>query len=130
MPQEKYSGLTYLDDMKKIYHLKTCNTCQRIIGELNTDGVEMQEIKTNHISADQLDGLKEKVGSYEALFNKRAQKYRQQGLNEKSLSEADFRELILGEYTFLKRPVIVVGDTVFVGNSKKVVEAAKAVLSK
>lgn len=115
--------------MKKIYHLKTCNTCQRIIGELNTDGVEMQEIKSQHINAEQLDWLKGKVGSYEALFNKRAQKYRQQGLNEKSLSEADFRELILGEYTFLRRPVIVVDDQVFVGNSKKVVEAAKSALA-
>jgi arsenate reductase len=101
--------------MKKIYHLKTCNTCQRIIGELNTDGVEMQEIKSQHINAEQLDWLKEKVGSYEALFNKRAQKYRQQGLNEKNLTETDYRDLILGEYTFLKRPVIVVNDEVFVG---------------
>ncbi len=115
--------------MKKIYHLKTCNTCQRIIGELNTAGVEMQEIKSQHITAEQLDWIKDRVGSYEELFNKRAQKYRQQGLHEKNLSEADFRELILGEYTFLKRPVIVIGDEVFVGNSKKVVEAAKQKLA-
>jgi arsenate reductase len=115
--------------MKKIYHLKTCNTCQRIIGELNTDGVEMQEIKSQPIAAEQLDWLKEKVGSYEALFNKRTQKYRRQGLHEKHLTEADFRALILREYTFLKRPVIVVANEVFVGNSKKVIEAAKQALA-
>ena len=115
--------------MKKIYHLSTCNTCQRIIGELNNgEGFEMQDIKVKNISAKDLDAIKEKVGSYEALFSKRAMKYRSMGLNEMTLSENDFRKYMLEEYTFLKRPFILIGDAVFIGNSKKVVEAAKAAL--
>lgn len=55
-------------------------------------------------------------------------KYRSLGLNEKELTEEEYKNLILEEYTFLKRPVIVVDDAVFVGNSKKTVEAAKAKL--
>ena len=112
--------------MRKIYHLSTCDTCQRIIKELGLKerGFEFQDIKAENIAAEQLDAVKEKVGSYEALFSKRAMKYRSMGLNEMQLSEADYRKYILEEYTFLKRPVIWVDDEVFVGNSKKVVAAA------
>jgi len=115
--------------MKKIYHLSSCSTCQRIIKELKGgEGFELQDIKVKNISAKDLDAIKDKVGSYEALFSKRAMKYRSMGLNEMNLNEADFRKHILEEYTFLKRPFILIGDEVFIGNSKKVVEAAKAAL--
>lgn len=116
--------------MRKIYHLSTCDTCQRIIKELGLQekGFEFQDIKTENISAQQLDAVKEKVGSYEALFSKRAMKFRSMGLNEMNLSEQDHRKYILQEYTFLKRPVIWIGEEVFVGNAKKTVEAAKAAL--
>jgi len=112
--------------MKKIYHLSTCKTCQKVIAQLNDGkGFEMQDIKTEKITPEQLDFMKEKVGSYEALFSRRAMKYRSMGLNEKELSEDDYRNLILEEYTFLKRPVVVVDDEVFVGSAKKAVEGAK-----
>ena len=116
--------------MKKIYHLSTCNTCQRIIGELNNgEGFELQDIKTNPMTGEQLDAIKAKVGSYEDLFSRRARKYRAMGLHNQELTEDDYRRLILEEYTFLKRPVILVDGEVFVGNSKKTVEAAKTKLS-
>lgn len=116
--------------MRKIHHLSSCNTCQRIIKELNleAEGFEMQDIKVENISAEELDLAKEKVGSYEALFSKRAMKFRSMGLNEMDLTEADYRKHILEEYTFLKRPFIWVGDQLFVGNAKKTIEAAKAAL--
>lgn len=112
--------------MRKIYHLSTCNTCQRIIKELSLEemGFEFQDIKEENINAEQLDAVKDKAGSYEALFSKRAMKFRSMGLNQMNLSEADYRRYILEEYTFLKRPVIWVGDEVFVGNAKKTVAAA------
>lgn len=118
--------------MNKIYHLSTCSTCQRIIKELENAtpsslselGFELQDIKEKNIRAEELDGIQKKVGSYEALFSKRAMKYRSMGLNEMDLSEANYRKYMLEEYTFLKRPFILIGEEVFVGNSKKVVEAA------
>jgi len=114
--------------MKKIYHLGTCSTCVRIIKELNPSGeVIQQDIKTEKITTDQLDEMASKAGSYEALFSRRAMKYKSMGLAEKNLSEQDYKELILEEYTFLKRPVVLVEDQIFVGNSKKVVEQAKQV---
>jgi len=121
--------LIKIKNMRKIYHLANCNTCQRIIGELNNGvGFELQNIKTEKITQEQLAFMAEKAGSYEALFSRRAMKYKRMGLKEKTLSETDYRDLILEEYTFLKRPVIIIGTEVFVGNSKKVVAAAKAML--
>ncbi|NNF22454.1 MAG: hypothetical protein HKN67_10955 [Saprospiraceae bacterium] len=114
--------------MNKIYHLSTCNTCQRIIDELGKEKFQLQDIKKENIDAQTLDAFKEKVGSYEALFSKRAMKFRSMGLNKMELSENDYRRWMLEEYTFLKRPFIIIGDKVFVGNSKKVVAEAKAEL--
>lgn len=113
--------------MKKIYHLGTCTTCQAIIHDTGIDrkGFGMQDIKTEKITAAQLDQLKKMTGSYESLFSRRAIKYKEMGLKDKKLSEQDIRSLILEEYTFLKRPVVVDGKAIFVGNDKKTIEALK-----
>ena len=115
--------------MRRIYHLSSCNTCQRIIGELGgVEGFELQDIKTKKITPQQIDEMKALAGSYEALFSRRAMKYRSMGLHEQHLSEQDYRRLILEEYTFLKRPVILLDGEIFIGNAKKVVAAAKSKL--
>lgn len=111
--------------MKKIYYLKSCSTNQRILKEIKPgDDVELQNIKEENIDANTLDFLKDKVGSYEALFSKKAMKFRSLGLNNKDLSEDDYRRLMLEEYTFLKRPFMINGDEVFIGNAKSTVEDA------
>lgn len=113
--------------MNRFFYLKTCSTCSRIIKELNLpDDVIMHEIKSNPISEDTLDELKKLAGSYEALFSKRAQLYKTEGLKDKQLTEFDFKHYILKHYTFLSRPVLVYNDKIFIGNSAKTVEAAKA----
>ncbi|MGY5355504.1 arsenate reductase family protein [Wenyingzhuangia sp. IMCC45467] len=109
--------------MKKIYHLKTCDTCKRILKQLNLDGFELQEIKSSLVTADQLQEMYNLTNSYEELFNKRARLYKEQGLKDKNLSENDYKNYILSEYTFLKRPVAIIDNEIFVGNSKKTVEA-------
>ena len=116
--------------MKKIYHLSTCTTCQRILKETGagSKGFVLQDIKTEKITPAQLDELKEKAGSYEALFSRRALKYKELGLKDKTLTEADYRRLILEEYTFLKRPVTVAGRQIFIGNEKKAVDGFKALV--
>ncbi len=105
--------------------MQTCDTCRRILKEVNTDGFERQEIKTNHINVSQLEAMYQLSGSYEALFNKRAKLYTAMDLKNQDLSEADYRQYLLDEYTFLKRPVFIVEDEIFIGNSKKVIEKLK-----
>lgn len=116
--------------MKKIYHLESCSTCKRIIKELNNGkGFVLQNIKEEKITAAQLDEMAKMSGSYETLFSRRAMKYRELGLQDKTLNEKDFKKLILEEYTFLKRPVIIIGDEIFIGNAKKTIEAVKQLLN-
>ena len=111
--------------MKKVYFLQTCDTCRRILKEVNTDGFERQEIKVNNITVSQLEEMYKRSESYEALFNKRAKLYKAMDLKNQVLSEADYRQYILDEYTFLKRPVFILEDEIFIGNSKKVIENLK-----
>jgi arsenate reductase (glutaredoxin) len=113
--------------MKKMYHLSTCTTSQAIIKETAIDkkGFEMQDIKFEKITPAQLDEMKKIAGSYEALFSRRALKYKELGLKNKKLEEQDYRKLILDEYTFLKRPVVIINDKIFAGSEKKTVEALK-----
>ena len=112
--------------MKKIYYLSSCNTCTRIIAELNLPKeFQLQDIKTNPISKDQIEAMRALTDSYESLFSKRARLYKELGLKDKVLSEDDIKNYILEHYTFLKRPVIIFNSKIFIGNSKKIVEAAK-----
>lgn len=116
--------------MKKIYHLSTCSTCQRIIKELQPlNDFKLQDIKSEPITESQLEQMHSLSNSYEALFSKRAILYRERNLKEQNLTEDDYKALILEQYTFLKRPVILMDDQIFIGNSKKVVEAAKKAIN-
>ena len=116
--------------MRKIYYLKTCSTCQRILKALpQLDSFELQDIKTEPITVKQVEEMAKMAGSYEALFSKRATLYKEMGLKDEKLTEADFKRYILEHYTFLSRPVIIADGKIFVGNSPKTVEAAIAFLS-
>ncbi|MBK6883434.1 MAG: hypothetical protein IPH05_10915 [Flavobacteriales bacterium] len=104
-----------------IYHLGTCSTCQAILKTIpNLKKFTLREIKGDPITAKELDEMKKLAGSYEALFSRVALKYRSMGLNEMTLSEKDYRKYILQEYTFLKRPVMVVDGRIHIGNAPKV----------
>jgi arsenate reductase (glutaredoxin) len=113
--------------MKKMYYLSTCSTNARIMKDCKITpkarpngeaerGFELQDIKTQPITAAQLDEMKKMAGSYEALFSRVALKYK--SLDPKPTTEKEYRKLILEEYTFLKRPVAIIGDKIFIGNSK------------
>ena len=116
--------------MKKIYYLSTCDTCKRIITDLQLKekGFVFQDIKTDKITNAQLEEMKNLAGSYEALFSRIARKYKELDLSSKSLKELDYKNYILEEYTFLKRPVIFIDKNIFIGNTKAVIEQAKKVL--
>ena len=118
--------------MKKIYTIGTCTTSQALFKETGLDklikaksGFEFQDIKFEKIIPDQLEEMKKMAGTYEALFSRRAIKYKEWKLKDKKLTEKDYRQYILEEYTFLKRPVVIINDKIFIGSEKKTVAALK-----
>ncbi len=114
----------------KIYYLSTCDTCRKIMKDAGTEKHDfvLQDIKTEPLTAAQVDALKAQAGSYEALFSKRAMLYKELGLASKQLTEKDYKKYLLEHYTFLKRPVVEYKGQLFVGNDKKTVEAIKLAL--
>jgi len=116
--------------MRKIYYLKTCSTCQRILKSLpQLETFQLQDIKTEPMKVKEVEEMQQMAGSYEALFSKRATLYKEMGLKDEKLTEADYKRYIIDHYTFLSRPVIIADDKIFVGNSPKAVNAAIAYLS-
>ena len=117
--------------MKKVYYLSTCSTSKRIINDfdLKNRGFEFQDIKFDKITKEQLDAMKSLARSYEALFSRIARKYKLLNLKNESLSEDDYKNYILEEYTFLKRPVIIIEKTIFIGSGKANLQELKEKLS-
>ncbi|HEY0433911.1 MAG TPA: ArsC/Spx/MgsR family protein [Chitinophagaceae bacterium] len=118
--------------MKKVFYLENCTTSRAILKETGIDGLEftLRDVKQQRLTPGELDELKQMAGSYEKLFSRRALKYKELGLKDQSLGESDFRRFILQEYTFLKRPVVVIGSEIFVGSEKKTVAALKQRMKK
>ncbi len=113
-----------------IFHLSTCDTCRRILKEINAAQHDfvLQDIKTTPLTPEQLDTLKEMAGSYEALFSRRSQQYKALGLADQQLTEKDYRHYLLQHYTFLKRPVAVLNGSIYIGNDKNTVDDLKQTL--
>lgn len=103
--------------MKKFIYLSTCDTCKKIMHDIDLSDFDLQDIKSNPLNEDQLIQLKNLAGSYDALFSKRAQLYKKLGLKDKNLQEDDFKKYLLQHYTFLKRPVLIDDSHIYIGSS-------------
>ncbi len=104
--------------MKKVFYLKTCDTCLKIIRKFSLKDWEHREIKTAPITEAELEDMYKITNSYEALFSKKSTQIKLRELDLKTLQEDDFKELILDHYTFLKRPVFLTDKEIFIGNDK------------
>ncbi|WP_297985455.1 arsenate reductase family protein [uncultured Chryseobacterium sp.] len=109
--------------MKKVFYLKTCDTCLKILKQFDLSDWELREIKTEPITKEELAEMHKKTKSYEALFSKKSTQIKSRGIDVKSLKEKDFKKLLLDHYTFLKRPVFITDEEIFVGNDRKNVAA-------
>lgn len=104
--------------MKKVFYLKTCQTNKRIMAELDLSNWELQEIKSHPITEEDLQKMYKKTHSYEALFSRKSTQIKKRGIDVNTLKEENFRQLILEHYSFLKRPVFLTDDRIFIGNEK------------
>lgn len=112
--------------MNTIYTLSTCDTSKHIIKPIEIGDFKVKDIKKEAITENELDSMKELAGSYEALFSRRSRSYSALGLKNKELSEQDYRSYILSDYTFLKRPVIIISNEIFIGNQKANIDSLYA----
>ena len=105
--------------MRKIYYLASCDTCRKIIKSLPSNAnLEFHDIRQNPITVEELEFMHQLSGSYEALFSKKAQLYKEKGLKNITLTEEDYKNYILEHYTFLSRPVVILENEIFIGNSQ------------
>jgi arsenate reductase (glutaredoxin) len=104
----------------KIFYLASCDTCRKIIKSLPKD-IEMafHDIKQNPITVDELELMRELSGSYEALFSKKAVLYKAMDLKNKNLTEDDYKRYLLEHYTFLSRPVFIIDNKIYIGNTQQ-----------
>ncbi len=80
----------------------------------------LREIKSAPITPEELEQMKAHFSSYEELFNKRAVKF--MSIDSSSFEDVDYQKLLLSDYTFLKRPVLLLDDKAFAGNSKESIQ--------
>lgn len=114
----------------KIYYLASCDTCRKIIKSLpEKANLEFHDIRQNPITETELEQMHKLSGSYEALFSRKAQLYKSMDLKSKMLTEADYKKYILEHYTFLSRPVFIINNKIYIGNSQKNINEVIAVLS-
>lgn len=105
--------------MRKIYYLASCDTCRKIIKSLpQSANLEFHDIRQNPITIEELELMHKLAGSYEVLFSRKAQLYKEKGLKNLALTEEDFKNYILEHYTFLSRPVVILDNEIFIGNSQ------------
>ncbi|MFM7469286.1 MAG: arsenate reductase family protein [Vampirovibrionales bacterium] len=109
--------------VETFYWLPHCSTCQKANEWLASQGVLVNayhDLKASPLSTDTLSKLVTGIGSVDALFSKRAMKYRAWGLHEKVLSEEDKLHYMQQEYTFIKRPALFLSNgTVLAGFATK-----------
>ena len=106
--------------MKVVFYLKSCNTCTRIIKVIKLDSsFVFREIKSNPLTLKEIEMIHDLSKNYESIFNKRAKLFTEKKLKDVTLTELEYKNYILENYTFLKRPVIITDQKIFIGNSKK-----------
>ena len=106
--------------MDKIYYLASCDTCRKIIKSLpKNNNLVFHDIKQDPITVEELEAMRQLSGSYEALFSKKAQLYKSMDLKNKALTEDDYKNYILEHYTFLSRPVFIIDNKIYIGNSQQ-----------
>lgn len=116
--------------MNVIYYLASCDTCRKIIKSLpKGHDLVFHDIKQDPITEEIVENMHRLAGSYEAFFSKKAQLYKSLGLKDKALTEADFKKYLLEHYTFLSRPVFIINDQIYIGNSQQNIHKVIQVLS-
>lgn len=116
--------------MKKVFYLKTCSTCTKILKEFDLSDWQLREMKSEPVTEEEIEEMHKLAGSYEGLFSKKSSQIKAQGIDVKSLKEENFKRLLSEHYTFLKRPVFLTDKEIFIGSDKNNLEKLREYFSK
>ncbi len=106
----------------EFYWQPNCTTCLKAKRRLEyhrAGATVVRDIKQEPLDRAEIERLVKKLGGAENLFSRRSVKYRELGLRDKTLSENEMIDLMADEYTFLKRPILVAGNTAIAGFFEK-----------
>jgi arsenate reductase-like glutaredoxin family protein len=105
--------------MQIVFYLKSCSTNKKIMSQFDLSRWVLREIKSQPISLEELEAMHQLTQSYEVLFSKKSTQIKARAIDVKSLKEEDFKQLLLAHYSFLKRPVFMTENHIFIGNEKE-----------
>lgn len=104
------------------YWSPNCTTCQKAKRRLDRHRVSVtkfRDIKEEPLEREEVEKLVKMLGGASELFSRRAVKYREMKLNERELSDAEMIDLMTTDYTFLKRPILVINGKATAGYFEK-----------
>ena len=107
-----------------IHGLKNCDTCKKARKWAEQEGLDhrFHDVRADGLTGEQLDTWLKQV-SWEVLLNRRGTTWR--GLDDAARKEPPLA-LIAQHPALMKRPLIKVGDTLFLGWSAETEAAVKA----
>jgi len=104
------------------YWSPNCTTCQKARRRLDRHRVSVtkfRDIKEEPLEREEVEKLVKMLGGTSELFSRRAVKYREMKLHERELSDAEMIDLMATDYTFLKRPILVINGKATAGYFEK-----------
>jgi arsenate reductase len=105
-----------------MYWLPHCTTCQKAVQYLEKKGhsvATFRDLKGDPLDRKEVERLAKLVGGADELFSRRARKYRSMNLSERELSSDEMIQLMIDDYTFIKRPVLLCDKRALSGFSTK-----------
>ncbi len=87
--------------------------------------IEFRDLDKERLSAEELDKL---IGDrdYREFLNSRNELYRKRNMKERPPSRAEALKLMAAEPNLIRRPVVIAGKQVIVGNDEEKLKALKA----
>src|SRR5690625_1811602 len=105
--------------MIRVYGISNCNNIRKTKAWLEEREAEYEfiDVRKHPMSAEELADVVDKVG-LDVVLNKRGTTWRRLGMAGKDPGEQELFDLLLENQVLIKRPLIIKGEAVLVGDRK------------
>tara|TARA_B100000575_G_scaffold294657_1_gene312766 strand:+ start:28897 stop:29256 length:360 start_codon:yes stop_codon:yes gene_type:complete len=109
--------------MLNLIGIPNCNKIKDTRSWLEEKGItyEFIHVKKEPLSKEEISELAHKLG-IDVLVNKRGTTFRKLGIKDKNISDEDLLELVHEHQSMLKRPILVLKNSVLVGFDEEAFE--------